>query len=108
MPKWLKTTRSIVDRRVLEILKRLEAAPASAIDRHLDLTDVAVRRHLTAPEGQGLVEQTRTPPKGRGRPSAAWSLTPQLEDEGEAAPIEGETKRLLEEAAARRAAVEGR
>jgi len=66
---------TVAKRRVLEILKRLGATPASAIARHLDLTDVAVRQHLAALEGQGLGEPTRTPPTGRGRPSAAWSLT---------------------------------
>ena len=62
-------------RRVLELLKRIGPAAASELARRLDLTDVAIRQHLAAIEDRGLVEQTPNPPDGRGRPSAAWSLT---------------------------------
>jgi len=62
-------------RRVLDLLKRLGAVRASELARRLGLTDVAVRQHLAALEHRGLVEQTPTPPEGRGRPSSAWSLT---------------------------------
>ena len=65
-------------RRVLETLKRLGPTPAVALARRLGLTDVAVRQHLGALEGQGLVEQAAAPrgdaPRGRGRPSAVWAL----------------------------------
>ncbi len=43
--------------------------------RRLELTDVAIRQHLAAIEDRGLVGQEPTAPEGRGRPSAAWSLT---------------------------------
>ena len=66
-------------RRVLETLKRLGPTPAVALARHLGLTDVAVRQHLAALEGQGLVRPAPPvagdAPRGRGRPSAVWALT---------------------------------
>jgi predicted ArsR family transcriptional regulator len=62
-------------RRVLELLKRLGATPVPELARRLDLTEVAVRQHLAALEDQGLAAAEPGPAKGRGRPSALWSLT---------------------------------
>jgi predicted ArsR family transcriptional regulator len=61
--------------RVLEALKTLGASPAGGVARHLGMTAVAARQHLAALADEGLVQQRRQPPAGRGRPSAAWSLT---------------------------------
>jgi predicted ArsR family transcriptional regulator len=63
-------------RRVLERLKRTGPATAGELAGDLGLTDVAVRQHLAALEGAGLVESAKQPPAGRGRPSRLWSLTP--------------------------------
>jgi len=62
-------------RRVLDLLKRLGPTEATALAARLELTDVAVRQHLIALEQNGLVEQRPSSPRGRGRPSAVWSLT---------------------------------
>ena len=71
-------------RRVLDLLKRLGPTGAAELAGRLELTDVAVRQHLGVLETMGLVGSTTGAPPGagagRGRPSAAWSLTP-LADE---------------------------
>lgn len=62
-------------RRLLERLKREGPRTANDLARSLGLTDVAVRQHLTALEGEGIVDQHPEKPSGRGRPSVRWSLT---------------------------------
>ena len=71
------TTASLTDakRRLLELLKRLGPTTAAVLAKQLSLTAVAVRQHLQPLEKLGLVAQEKQPPKGRGRPSVAWSLT---------------------------------
>lgn len=62
-------------RRLLDRLKRGGPATAGELAAALTLTDVAIRQHLLALEGQGLVGQRTNAPKGRGRPAVMWSLT---------------------------------
>jgi predicted ArsR family transcriptional regulator len=62
-------------RRLLERLKRSGPTTAGELAAGLDLTDVAVRQHLTALEEAGLVSQQTKPPEGRGRPAILWSLS---------------------------------
>lgn len=71
-------TTSLTDakRRLLELLKRLGPSTAGVLAQQLGLTVVAVRQHLQALEKLGLVVQEKQPPRGRGRPSVHWSLTP--------------------------------
>lgn len=62
-------------RRVLEELKRSGPATAGTVAEALELTDVAVRQHLTALEADGLVACSNGAPAGRGRPPTTWALT---------------------------------
>ena len=66
-------------RRLLELLKRRGATSATELAEALGLTDVAIRQHLGALEGNGLVASEPHSPgghiRGRGRPAVAWSLT---------------------------------
>jgi predicted ArsR family transcriptional regulator len=62
-------------RRLLDRLKRGGEAAVAALAADLGLTDVAVRQHLAALEGLGLVRQRPRPPAGRGRPAVLWSLS---------------------------------
>lgn len=62
-------------RRLLERLKRGGPSTAATLARSLELTDVAIRQHLTTLEETGLVRQRRRAPVGRGRPAIEWSLT---------------------------------
>ena len=62
-------------RRLLDRLKRGGPATAGELAAALALTDVAIRQHLLALEGQELVGQRTRAPKGRGRPAVIWSLT---------------------------------
>jgi predicted ArsR family transcriptional regulator len=61
--------------RVLEILKLEEPATAAALAAALALTEAAVRQHLGALEGEGMVVANATAAAGPGRPAARWSLT---------------------------------
>lgn len=61
-------------RRVLERLKRVDAATVAELARGLDLTDMAIRQHLAELESVGWVE-TVAVRRGRGRPAALWRLT---------------------------------
>jgi predicted ArsR family transcriptional regulator len=63
---------------LLELIKRRGPSTAGQIAESLGTTDVAVRQHLAALEEAGFVRtERRRPggPRGRGRPSARWSLT---------------------------------
>ncbi len=62
-------------RRIVERLKRVESATAPELAAGFGLTDTAVRQHLEALEGLGLVERSASEPMGRGRPPGAWRLT---------------------------------
>ncbi len=62
-------------RALLDLIKRLGPTDATDLAKRLRLTDVAVRQHLAGLQEKGLVESVLQPPKGRGRPSARWSLT---------------------------------
>lgn len=62
-------------RRVLDRLKRVDAATAAELATELGLTEAAVRQHLDALEDNGLVTGRERPTSGRGRPPVEWSLT---------------------------------
>jgi predicted ArsR family transcriptional regulator len=62
-------------RRVLERLKRAEAATAGELADALALTEAGIRQHLERLEHHGLVQRQPGSPSTRGRPPARWSLT---------------------------------
>ena len=63
-------------RRVLERLKRVDAATVPELAASLGLTPAGVRQHLEALEGHGFVTRRGRATGTRGRPPAEWSLTP--------------------------------
>ena len=63
-------------RRVLERLKRVDAATVPELAAGLGLTEAAVRQHLEGLAGHGLVERRGRAAGGRGRPAVEWGLTP--------------------------------
>ena len=63
-------------RRVLERLKRVDAATVPELAASLGLTEAGVRQHLEALEGHGFVTHRGRAAGARGRPPAEWSLTP--------------------------------
>ncbi|MGH9119577.1 MAG: helix-turn-helix transcriptional regulator [Acidimicrobiales bacterium] len=63
-------------RRLLERLKRVDAATAAELASDFGLTATAVRQHLDELGRTGLVEAATAPPIGRGRPAQLWKLTP--------------------------------
>jgi predicted ArsR family transcriptional regulator len=67
-------------RRLVERLKRVGSATVPELANTFALTDTAVRQHLEALEGSGLVERTSAPAVGRGRPPSNWRLTPLADD----------------------------
>jgi len=71
----MQGTHTEAKRRLLEHLKRSGPTTAGAIAESFELTEVAVRQHLQGLHENGLVEQARGMPSGRGRPSTLWSLT---------------------------------
>jgi predicted ArsR family transcriptional regulator len=62
-------------RRIVERLKRVESATAGDLAAEFGLTDTALRQHLDALEGAGLVTRSAAEPTGRGRPPVRWQLT---------------------------------
>ena len=61
---------------VLALVKREGPIAADAMARRLQLTSTAVRQHLQALAGEGLVAEAETPPpSGRGRPARLWRVT---------------------------------
>jgi predicted ArsR family transcriptional regulator len=71
-----KTTR----RAVVELLKWNGPMTAAALGEALSVSAVAVRRHLDALEGDGIVDQA-TRSSGRGRPAHVYRLTPLGDDQ---------------------------
>jgi predicted ArsR family transcriptional regulator len=67
-------------RRIIAHLKRGGSASTRELARHLSVSDVAARQHLSALEHQGFVEQATMAASGRGRPAVTWSLTPLADD----------------------------
>jgi predicted ArsR family transcriptional regulator len=63
-------------RRLLERLKRVDAATAIELASDFGLTPTAVRQHLEDMARAGLVEAETAAPVGRGRPAQRWKLTP--------------------------------
>jgi predicted ArsR family transcriptional regulator len=67
-------------RRLVERLKRVDAATAGELAAEFELTDTAVRQHLESLQEAGLVRRVVAPAsaggsQGRGRPAARWQLT---------------------------------
>lgn len=62
-------------RRLVERLKRVDAATASELATEFELTDTAVRQHLESLHEAGLVRRIEGSAHGRGRPAARWQLT---------------------------------
>ena len=62
-------------RRIIDRLKRVESATAPELAEEFGLTDTAIRQHLESLEAAHLVERTREPAVGRGRPPVHWRLT---------------------------------
>jgi len=62
-------------RRIVDRLKRVDDATPAELAAAMGLTEAAVRQHLDALAGSGLVEARPRAPHGRGRPSTAWALT---------------------------------
>lgn len=68
-------------RRIIEALKRADSATANELAAQFTTTTTAVRQHLDALEGSGLVERFDGSISGRGRPALQWrntSLTAEL------------------------------
>ncbi|MGH9247525.1 MAG: helix-turn-helix transcriptional regulator [Acidimicrobiales bacterium] len=63
-------------RRLLERLKRVDAATAAELASDFGLTPTAVRQHLEDLARAGLVAAETAEPVGRGRPAQHWKLTP--------------------------------
>jgi predicted ArsR family transcriptional regulator len=71
------TTVSDAQRRILERLQRVDWASAPDLADDLGITGAAVRQHLEAMHGLGLVAAGHGEPAGRrGRPATRWHLTP--------------------------------
>ncbi len=63
-------------RRLLDQLKRVDGATDAELAEALAITPTAVRQHLDALQGNGLVEPAQpVATGGRGRPAARWTLT---------------------------------
>jgi predicted ArsR family transcriptional regulator len=62
-------------RRVLERLKRVDAATVPELATGLQLTEAAVRQHLEGLAAHGLVERRGRAGGGRGRPADEWAIT---------------------------------
>jgi predicted ArsR family transcriptional regulator len=62
---------------VLALVKREGPIAADALAERLKLTSTAVRQHLQALEGEGLVAEAAdaAPRAGRGRPARLWRVT---------------------------------
>jgi predicted ArsR family transcriptional regulator len=63
-------------RRILHLLKREGQITAAKLAESMGSTVVAARQHLTVLENEGLVQQSRRRPQGRGRPAALWTVAP--------------------------------
>ncbi len=59
---------------IVEYLRRAGDAGVAELAAHLEVSEVATRRHLAVLEGESLVV-ARTVPQGRGRPPARYTLT---------------------------------
>jgi predicted ArsR family transcriptional regulator len=62
-------------RRLVDHLKRAAPCSTRELGEVLEVTDPAVRIHLTELEDRGLVEGATALPTGRGRPKMMWQLT---------------------------------
>ncbi len=62
-------------RRLVERLKRVDAATAGELAHEFELTDTAVRQHLEQLQELGFVRRIEGSAQGRGRPAARWQLT---------------------------------
>ncbi len=76
-PLWLQRLLGSTRGRLLALLRR-EPRTVDDLALQLDLTDNAIRAHLTAMERDGLVEQRGVMRSaGRGKPAYSYGLTPE-------------------------------
>jgi len=68
-------SRSRARDRVLRRLKTVGEQTAAQLATRLDVTTMAIRQHLAALEGEGLVDHSEAP-RSVGRPARLWHLTP--------------------------------
>jgi predicted ArsR family transcriptional regulator len=61
--------------RLLLLLRKHPGATVTELARELAISNMGVRRHLTALGADGLVEQVPCAHPGRGRPPAGWRLS---------------------------------
>ena len=64
---------------ILELLKRYQNLSVSELKKHLDITEMAVRKHLIKLEGEHLVD-SRPVRQPMGRPVIYYSLTSEGQD----------------------------
>lgn len=78
-PRWYEKLLTTTRGRVMTLL-RAEPRTVSEIADALDLSGNAIRRHLTALEGDGLVETTGVRREGVGKPARIFRLTDEARD----------------------------
>lgn len=61
--------------RLLLLLRKHPGVSVSELARHMAISGMGVRRHLTALAADGLVEQSTCAQSGSGRPPAGWRLS---------------------------------
>ncbi len=62
---------------ILEYLERRQQATSAELSRALRVTAANVRHHLAILEADGWIQVTgKRPPKGKGRPTKVYALTP--------------------------------
>ncbi len=61
--------------RLLLLLRKHPGVTVTELARELTMSGVGVRRHLANLASAGLVEQSRCPQAGLGRPAAGWRLS---------------------------------
>jgi predicted ArsR family transcriptional regulator len=66
-------------KQIINMLRKLGGLNANDIAKELGITDIAVRRHLNALEGEQMI-RAETVRQSMGRPTYVYSLTEQAED----------------------------
>lgn len=78
-PRWIERLLATTRGRVLTLLRR-EARTVGELARALDVTDNAVRSHLSALERDGMVEAASVRREGVGKPARVYRLVPEAEE----------------------------
>ena len=73
--QWIERLLATTRGQIIALLRR-SGRTVSELAGDLELTDNAVRSHLSALERDGLVEQRRAPSRGVGKPPMLYVLTP--------------------------------